>query len=144
MRLSMIPAMGLLVLGGCSSGHVSIAGADPEDSRSASAPPTAAAAASIHPVQGPVAVLDIPPAQFPPAGACRVWMPGAPPAQQPDPCSCFSLLRNVPAGAWVLYRPTADETVVQVTTYDPQQPNKIASLEFYDAKTGEHVRSGKL
>ncbi len=144
MRLSLVPVIGVLVLGGCSSGRVSVAGGDPDSGRPESAPAPAAHASAVHSVQGPVAVLGIPPAQFPPSGSCRVWMPGTPAAQQPDPCSCFSLLRSVPAGAWVLYRPSADDTVVQVTTYDPQQPNKIASLDFYDVKTGKHVRSGKL
>lgn len=142
MRFPMILVVGALVLGGCSSGRVSVAGGDPDAGRPESAP--ARTAKATHSVQGPVAVLGIPPAQFPPSGSCRVWMPGTPAAQQPDPCSCFSLLRNVPAGAWVLYRPSADDTVVQVTTYDPAQPNKIASLDYYDVKTGKHVRSGNL
>ena len=94
-------------------------------------------------MQGPAA-LGVPPGQFPPVGECRVWMPGAPAGQQPPPCSCFSLILDVPAGAWVLYRPSTDQSVVQVTTYDEAQPNTIVAVDFYDASSGRYLRSGKL
>ena len=138
MKFSMIPLVVLLFASGCGSSRVVATGDPAPDAPAPDAPKPAPA------LQGPVAVLGIPPGQYPPLGACRVWMPGTPPGQQPPPCSCFSLLLDVPPGAWVLYRPSTDETVVQVTTYDAAQPNRIASLDFYDAKTGKHLRSGKL
>ena len=135
MRLSTISVVGLLFLTGCASGRVAT-----NDAASLARQPAPKAP---HALQGPVAVLGVPSVQYPPLGACRVWMPGVPPGEQQAPCPCFSLLSNVPPGAWVLYRPSTDETVLQVTTYDAKQPNKVASVDFYDARTGEYLQSGQ-
>jgi hypothetical protein len=146
MRLSMCAFVGLLFLTGCGSGRVMVAQDDPAPRASQPAQasqPLAAAPAARPAMQGPVAVLGISPGQYPPLGGCRVWMPGAPAAQQPPPCSCFSLMLDVPAGAWVLYRPTSDESVVQVTTYDASKPNTIVAIDVYDAESGKYLRSTK-
>ena len=143
MRSSMmILAIGLLFLGGCASGRVVARNDAPSPAPSSSSHVEAAPNVKLA-MQGPVAVLGVPPGQYPPVGECRVWMPGTPPGQQPAPCSCFSLLRDVPVGAWVLYRPSSDPSVVQVTTYEEDRPNMVASVDFYDAKSGEYVRSVK-
>ena len=144
MRRSMIVAVGLLFLTGCAAGPV-VPNDDPASPAAKSAPNRVATSNAPAPaMQGPVAVLGVPPGQYPPVGACRVWMPGTPSDQQKAPCSCFSLILDVPAGAWVLYRPSADQSVVQVTTYDEAQPNKIVSVDFYDAESGKYLRSAKL
>jgi hypothetical protein len=142
MRFSLIAVVALLFLGGCASGR-SVSKSEPAPkSPPASNPTPRASAAPV--MQGPVAVLGVPPGQFPPAGTCRVWMPGTAPGQQPEPCSCFSLILDVPAGAWVLYRPSNGESVLQVTKYDATVPNKIVSVDIYDTRNGQHVRTVKL
>lgn len=45
----------------------------------------------------------IPKAYLPPAGMCRVWVDGVPPAQQPAPTDCASAVRNKPANGRVIY-----------------------------------------
>ncbi len=46
---------------------------------------------------------DIPKQYEPPAGMCRVWMDGVPPAQQPAPTDCASAVRNKSANGKVVY-----------------------------------------
>jgi hypothetical protein len=139
MRFSVIAVLALLSLNGCGSGRAVVAKDDP----ASRAPEPVAAAKAPHAVQGPVASLGVPPGHYPPLGKCRVWMPGTPPGQQEPPCSCFSLMLEVPVGAWVLYRPSSDETVVQVTKYDASEPHRVASVDWYDAQSGRYLRSGK-
>lgn len=143
MRLSTIAAFGLLSLTACASGRVGVANDDPTSSARHGVKESAAPASAAPTMQGPVAVLGIPPGQYPPLGACRVWFPGTSPTEQRPPCSCFSLMLDVPAGAWVLYRPVDDETIVEVTTYDAARPNTIVSVSWYDASSGKFLRSGK-
>ena len=142
MRFSTFAVFGLLSLTACASGRVVVAESDPAPSdptaQTESSPPPA------HKMQGPVAMLGIPPGQYPPLGACRVWMPGTPPGHQPEPCSCFSLLLSVPPGAWVLYRPADDETVIQVTEYTETAPSMVASVSYYDATSGKYLRSREI
>lgn len=146
MRFSKMSMLGCLFLAGCGSGSA-VSRHDMSTANAANASTTAEArtterTAAAHPtMQGPVASLGIPTSEFPPLGSCRVWMAGAPAGQQQPPCSCFSLMLDVPAGAMVLYRPTNDASVVQVTKYDPVEPNTIVAMEFYDAKSGKYLRS---
>jgi hypothetical protein len=131
MRLSKLaPFAALLSLTACSSGRVVVASGGPDP-----APP--------HPVEGPVATLGIPPGHYPPPGYCRVWVPGRPPGHQPAAVPCSALGDPVPLGAWVLHRPLADGTYVEVTAYHESQPQVIVSVEWYDAESGELVRHGK-
>ena len=59
--------------------------------------PTAAA------MGGPGAVtVEIPAGHFPPAGSCRIWVPGRAVAQQEPPGSCTDLMNRVPPGAMLL------------------------------------------
>ena len=51
----------------------------------------------------PAAVtIDVPPGHYPPAGSCRIWVPGVAPSQQAAPGPCGDLQQRVPAGAVLL------------------------------------------
>lgn len=52
----------------------------------------------------------IPKAYLPPAGMCRVWVDGVPPAQQPAPTDCATAVRNKPANGRVVYGPDKAKT----------------------------------
>ena len=45
----------------------------------------------------------VPPAFYPPAGMCRIWINQVPAAQQPAPTDCASAVRNRPANGRVLF-----------------------------------------
>jgi hypothetical protein len=137
----MIAVVALLSLNACASKMAVVAKDDPAPWTPPPAPQAVAPPEARPVVQGPVAVLGIPPGHYPPLGACRVWMPGTPPGQQQPPCSCFSLMLDVPLGALVLYRPTGDETVLQVSKYDASRPNTIVSVDLYDLRSGQYLRS---
>lgn len=44
----------------------------------------------------------IPRGHLPPAGQCRIWIPGRSPGKQPPPGDCRQLRQRVPAGAWLI------------------------------------------
>ena len=46
---------------------------------------------------------DIPAAYRPPAGMCRIWIEGVPPAQQPAPTDCPTAVRNRPSNGRVVF-----------------------------------------
>jgi len=45
----------------------------------------------------------VPPAFYPPAGMCRIWINQVPAARQPAPTDCASAVRNRPANGKVLF-----------------------------------------
>jgi hypothetical protein len=45
----------------------------------------------------------VPPAFYPPAGMCRIWVNQVPAGQQPAPTDCASAVRNRPANGRVLF-----------------------------------------
>jgi hypothetical protein len=45
----------------------------------------------------------VPPAFYPPAGMCRIWINEVPAGQQPAPTDCASAVRNRPANGKVLF-----------------------------------------
>jgi hypothetical protein len=45
----------------------------------------------------------VPPAFYPPAGMCRIWINQVPAAQQSAPTDCASAVRNRPANGKVLF-----------------------------------------
>ncbi len=45
----------------------------------------------------------VPPAFYPPAGMCRIWINQVPAGQQPAPTDCASAVRNRPANGKVLF-----------------------------------------
>lgn len=49
--------------------------------------------------------VRIPESATPPAGKCRVWMPGVPAAQQSAPTDCTTALRQRPANGVVIFGP---------------------------------------
>lgn len=59
-------------------------------------------------------VVDIPRGHLPPPGQCRIWYPGEPPGNQPPPGDYYRLRRQVPPGAWLLYRPPGSNEVVRI------------------------------
>jgi hypothetical protein len=57
------------------------------------------------PPPGPVTAppsFKIPPGHMPPAGLCRVWIPGRPPGHQSPPGRCEDLQYQVPAGGYLI------------------------------------------
>lgn len=83
--------------------------------------------------------LGIDPADLPSPGRCRVWIPGRSPESQPRPGHCRAVGRRVPAGAWLVHRPTAEPGLIRVTVNDPR-PVYVASVRLYEAETGRFVR----
>ena len=122
--------LALLLAGGC-SGFVSVRTRPP--STEPSDPP--ATVEISHPAH-----LGIPPGHLPPPGQCRVWIPGRPPGHQPPAGSCNRLESQVPAGAWLVYRPTKDRKHVRLSVYDEELPGNVVSIALYDAKSGSFVR----
>jgi hypothetical protein len=45
----------------------------------------------------------VPPAFYPPAGMCRIWINEVPAGQQPAPTDCASAVRNRPSNGRVLF-----------------------------------------
>ncbi len=59
----------------------------------------------LPPTPGPVATpppVKIPPGHMPPAGLCRVWIPGRPPGHQSPPGRCEDLQYQVPPGGYLI------------------------------------------
>jgi hypothetical protein len=74
----------------------------------------------------PPAKVTVPADYVPPAGMCRVWLDGVPPAQQPAPTDCASAVRNRPANAQVIYGPDKSKGK-QIKQIDDLPVNKIRS-----------------
>jgi hypothetical protein len=43
----------------------------------------------------------------------------------------------VPAGAWLVHRPSKDKKRVKVTVYDPTSIGVVVAIRMYDVKTGK-------
>lgn len=85
------------------------------------------------------ATLGIPPGHLPPPGQCRIWLPGKPPGHQQRPGGCASLQRRVPAGGWLVYRPSKSKKEVRVTVYDERRP-VVSLVRIFDVATGRLLR----
>jgi hypothetical protein len=48
------------------------------------------------------------------------------------------LEREIPAGAWLLYRPKHEH--VRVSVCDERQPGVVVAVRIYDAENGRFVR----
>lgn len=86
--------------------------------------------------------LGIPPGHLPPPGQCRIWVPGRPPGQQRRAGPCARLEREVPHGAWLVYRPDRDRSRVHVAVYDDMRP-KVVVIRHFDADSGKLLREEK-
>lgn len=86
--------------------------------------------------------LNIPPGHYPPAGRCRVWLPGTPPGRQAAPRSCSGIERHAPAGSLVLYRPAKDRRVLHVRQIDERRSGVVVYVRIYDARRGTYLRDG--
>jgi len=89
------------------------------------------------------ATLSVPPGQLPPPGLCRVWFPGRPPGRQPKARPCAEVESGAPAGAWVLYRPSQDRTVVHVRYVDDRRAGVVVWIRVFDASSGAFIRDVK-
>lgn len=84
-------------------------------------------------IQNPVEAQAVPRGYEPPAGMCRIWIDGVPPARQPAPTDCSTAIRRKPPNARVVFgdrqaRPTetpterARERVAEPDRTRPQPP----------------------
>jgi hypothetical protein len=85
--------------------------------------------------------LQIPPAQLPSPGECRLWKPGRPLREQPRPGPCAQVEPTAPPEAWVLYRPSQDPRLVHVRVVDPEQAGRVIQVRVYDAARGTYLGS---
>ncbi|HEV8304183.1 MAG TPA: hypothetical protein VGQ25_04430 [Gemmatimonadales bacterium] len=86
--------------------------------------------------------LGVPPGHLPDPGECRVWIPGAPPGQQPPPRSrpCEGIAAVAPAGSWIVYRPGEDLRVVHVRVVDARRPGIVTRIRIFDIASEQLVR----
>jgi hypothetical protein len=86
--------------------------------------------------------LGVPPGHLPDPGECRVWIPGAPPGQQPGPRSspCAGIAATAPAGSWIVYRPTEDRSLVHVRVVDARRAGVVIHIWVFDIATERLVR----
>ena len=83
------------------------------------------------------ATFKIPPGHLPAPGMCKIWLPGTPPGHQPKYSgSCDALAREVPPGAWLVYRPTKDKKHIRVTVYDDTDPGLVIRVRLFEIATG--------
>ncbi|HEX2449821.1 MAG TPA: hypothetical protein VHJ69_01700 [Gemmatimonadales bacterium] len=97
------------------------------------------------------ATLGIPPGHLPPAGQCRVWMPGKPPGHQAKARGCANIEAFAPAGSWIVYGPVDsdagpgkgkgkakghDKRLVRVRVVDDRRAGVIVWVRVFDAASG--------
>ena len=85
--------------------------------------------------------LGVPPGHLPPPGQCRIWFPGRPPGHQPPPGRCSVLERELPASAWLLYRPRRNPEHIQVAVCHDRRPTVVVAVRLYEADSGRFVRN---
>ena len=87
------------------------------------------------------AKFGIPPGHLPPPGQCRVWIPGEPPGKQKKKYAsgeCDTVSRQVPPGAWLVYRPGDDKKEVVVREYG--SGSQVTWVRVFDIATGALLR----
>ena len=85
--------------------------------------------------------FGIPPGHLPPAGQCRVWMPGEPPGKQKKRYpsgDCAVVGDDVPAGGWLVYRPSENKKEVVVREYG--RGSDVVRTTVWDIATGALLR----
>lgn len=130
-RTVVVLVAGLLIVG-CSGGGPEVE-SGPRGRASGIPAPEAASSGEVR--TSTAATLGIPPGHLPPPGQCRIWRPGTPPGHQEKPGSCAVLERRVPAGAWLVYRPSKNRKEVRVSVYDSASP-RVSLIRVFDAVTG--------
>lgn len=84
--------------------------------------------------------LNVPPGHLPPPGECRVWIPGRPPGRQARPRSCNGIAAAAPAGAWILYRPSSDRSMVHVRYVDETKRGVVVRTRVFESGSGKYLR----
>lgn len=130
---SLAACLAILAASACSS-NVELSSSQPPPARRS----RPASEASAH--RSTAATLGIPPGHLPPAGECRVWVPGTPPGRQARARSCARIERTAPAGSWILYRPTADRKVVHVRMVSSDHAGRVVRIRVYDVERGTYLR----
>jgi hypothetical protein len=85
--------------------------------------------------------FGVPPGHLPPAGQCRVWMPGEPPGQQKKKYpvgQCSTLRGSIPAGGWLIYSPTDNKKEIRVWEFGSRR--QLLTERVYSSITGELLR----
>jgi hypothetical protein len=111
---------------GCRSKSTSTATTKPQATRTGTVVATApgsSTAERLAPGGGP-RKLTVPPGHYPPAGQCRVWVPGVPPGRQTRPAPCNQLGR-IPAGAFVLHGGNAWDTDFDWAGEERRKPGTV-------------------
>jgi hypothetical protein len=121
-------AVGIVLLSMLCSCAVVIRGENSGDRRSENQPPPKTYKA-----------LGIPPGHLPSPGYCRIWIPGRPPGHQPKPGNCAALERQVPKGAWLVYRDIDDPEHVEVYVYDKRRPSVVLVVRRFEVSTGRFL-----
>jgi hypothetical protein len=60
-------------------------------------------------------------------------MPGQPPGHQRGAGACSTLEKQVPAGAWLVYRPSEGKRTVKIWVYGERRPTLV---RVFDLVTG--------
>ncbi len=89
------------------------------------------------------ASLGIDARSFPPAGQCRVWLPGRSDRRQARAASCGGIANDAPAGAMILRRSPNQPNVILVDYIDEAQAGQIVRTSVYDANSGAFIREEK-
>lgn len=77
---------------------------------------------------------------LPSVGQCRIWFPERPAETQPPEGKCALISREIPRGAWLIARSTADPSHVSVHAYDDQNPGALLAIGIFVFETREFVR----
>jgi len=71
-------------------------------------------------LQAQTSPSGVPESHRPPAGMCRIWIDGVPPAHQPAPTDCATAIRKRPMNARVVFG--SDAPAGGARTFAPAQP----------------------
>jgi hypothetical protein len=77
---------------------------------------------------------------LPSVGQCRIWFPERPADMQPPEGKCSRISREIPPGAWLIARSTADPAHVSVHAYDDQNPGGLLAIGIFAFETRDFVR----
>jgi hypothetical protein len=87
------------------------------------------------------AQVRVPPGHLPPPGECRIWHPDRPAGHQPPPGRCSRLASQVPAGAWLIERPSGNQRY-HVSAYEAH--GVVIDRAAYDFRSGVLVLLAQL